>query len=194
MVKIFMRLGCSIEQTTQALSAPDRARPPALLLIFSREQQSVTLALVISFRVIVIDKILQRTSQRALAEQDQLRKTLMLCRANPSLREGIQIWTPRWQLNRPDSTGGERCPKRGTELRVPIMQRVTPAFQIPPTFIRGIARHLLHPGFIRMTGDARQADSSALQMNEEQHIVGHQATPRENFVANEVDPSQYCQM
>src|SRR5215472_10103683 len=95
-----------------------------------------------------------------LAEQDQLRKALLLCGANPSLGEGIQIWTARRQLNWPDSAGGDRRPERSTELRVPIMQRVMPTLQMPPTFIGRIARHPLHPGLIRITRDPRQADSS----------------------------------
>ena len=63
--------------------------------IVGGKQQNVALALVIPFRVKVLHELAQRTSQRGFAEQDQFRQALLLDRADPSFREGVQIRTAR---------------------------------------------------------------------------------------------------
>lgn len=46
--------------------------------------------------------------------------------------------------------------------------------------------HLLHPSLVRMTGDPGKGNPSALEMDEEEHVVGHQASPREDLHREEI--------
>jgi len=41
-----------------------------------------------------------------------------------------------------------------------------------------------------MPRDTGQAQPAALEVNEEQHIIGHQTPPREHFDSEEIDASQ----
>ena len=74
------------------------------------------------------------------------------------------------------------------------MQNVPPLVQASPGLTGGVAGHLLHPCLIRMVRDPCQADTATLQMNEEQNVIGHQATPSEDLHGEEVDPGQHGQM
>lgn len=60
------------QQPTQALSVPDCALRPTLTVVLGREQQNITLALVISFSVIVLDKLDRCAEDRAPVLSSQL--------------------------------------------------------------------------------------------------------------------------
>jgi hypothetical protein len=66
------------------------------------------------------------------------------------------------------------------------------AQQVAPAFIRRVAGHLLHPGFVGMSGNPRRADAPTLQLNEEQNTIRHQPSPREHFDREEINPGQNC--
>jgi hypothetical protein len=70
------------------------------------------------------------------------------------------------------------------------MQSITTVIQISPAFIGRITRYLFHPGFVGMPRDPSQAHTPALQVDEEQYVIGHQAAPAEHFDCEEVDSSQ----
>src|SRR3974390_255721 len=74
------------------------------------------------------------------------------------------------------------------------MQYVPPLIQKSPALAGGIPCHLLHPRLVWVRRNPGQADAAALQMNEEQYVVRHQATPSEDLHREEVDPSQHRQM
>src|SRR5215472_15046176 len=63
-----------------------------------------------------------------------------------------------------------------------------------PRFPGRVARHLLHPRLVRMPRDPGQLHATALQMNEEQDVVGDQSAPSKNLHRKEVDPGQHGQM
>jgi hypothetical protein len=52
-----------------------------------REKQLVAFTLMVAFAVIMRAELSQSPQQRALAEQDQLRKALLLDGANPTFRK-----------------------------------------------------------------------------------------------------------
>jgi hypothetical protein len=60
------------------------------------------------------------------------------------------------------------------------MQQITNLVLTQATFsFEGrIPRHLLHPALLRLIRDSRDGHLSGLQMEEEQHVVGHQSSPR----------------
>src|SRR5215472_4997349 len=74
------------------------------------------------------------------------------------------------------------------------MQYVPPLVQESPCLSGRIPCHLLHPRLVWVPRNPSQTDAAALQMNEKQNVVGHQATPSEDFYCEEVDPSQHGQM
>src|SRR5215472_9007137 len=45
-----------------------------------------------------------------------------------------------------------------------------------------------------MPRDPSQANTATLQVNEEQHVVGHQAAPAQHFDGEEIDAGQYRHM
>src|SRR5262245_16236731 len=87
------------QEPTQSLPALNRLRLLADIRI-TREQQDVTLALVISLGMIMLDVFVQRPPQGALAQQDHLGQALLLHRQDPALRIGIQVWTAGRQRER----------------------------------------------------------------------------------------------
>jgi len=110
----------------------------------------------------------------------------------PIFRRRIEVWTPRRELNRFYTTSRERRPK--DRAWVAIVQRVTSLIQISPGLAGRVARHLLHPWLVGIPGDSGHADTPTLQVNEEQDVVCHQATPGEHFDREEIDAGQYRHM
>src|SRR5215472_13833884 len=84
----------------------------------------------------------------------------------------------------------------GTRSRTwyPIMYCVAPLIRDSPSLHGRVARHLLRPRLVRMPRDPGQAHAAALQMNEEQYVVGDQPTPSKDLHSKEVDPGQNGQM
>src|SRR5262245_39677440 len=89
------------QEPTQSLPALNRLRLAAGLRI-TREQQDVTLALVIPLDMIMFDEFVRRPPQRALAQEDHFGQALLLHRPNPALRIGIEVWTAGRQRQRFD--------------------------------------------------------------------------------------------
>ena len=57
-----------------------------------------------------------------------------------------------------------------------------------------IPRDLLHPRLVRLNGDPGDVHPATLEMNEKQHVVGHQSTQREHLRHEEVAPRQQRQV
>ena len=74
------------------------------------------------------------------------------------------------------------------------MQYVLSLVQESPALPGRVASHLLHPSLVWVARNPGQTDAAALQMDEEQNVVGHQAAPSEDLDREEVDPSQHGQM
>ena len=53
------------------------------------------------------------------------------------------------------------------------------------------ASDLFHPFFSRMSGDPGYLHAPALQMDKEQHIIGHQTSPTEYFYSKEIATGQH---
>jgi hypothetical protein len=70
------------QEPTQSL--PALHGPSATEVRFAREQQDVTLALVISLGMTMSDEFVQRPPQRAPAQEDHLGQALLLHRPNPA--------------------------------------------------------------------------------------------------------------
>jgi hypothetical protein len=86
------------QKPTQSIAAPHR--PLALPIVCPRKQQDVTLPLMISFGMEMVDIVAQRPPQRALAEEDHFGQALLLDRPHPAFRVGIQVRTARRQRER----------------------------------------------------------------------------------------------
>jgi hypothetical protein len=84
------------QQSTKPLSALDGVLTLRHLL-WRRHEDHIALALVRAFLVIMGRVRGERMPQRAFTKQEQPRQHFFLHRANPPLREGIQIRRPRRQ-------------------------------------------------------------------------------------------------
>ena len=70
------------------------------------------------------------------------------------------------------------------------MQNVTAWMKVAPGFLGRAAGNLFHPLLIRVPGYAGDADAPALQMNEEQNVVGDESSQGEQFHGKEVSTRQ----
>jgi hypothetical protein len=77
------------------------------------------------------------------------------------------------------------------KLLVAVVQQVTTTVQIPGVLHGGVTCHLLHPARFRMSGDATQPDTSAAELDEEQHVVRHQPSPGQHLHGEEVRPGEH---
>src|ERR1022692_3857612 len=76
------------QQTTQSFLAPHNSALPARPSIRQWEQEPVLLALVITLLVVMGHVLLQRSAQRSLPEQDELRQAFLFHRSHPAFPYG----------------------------------------------------------------------------------------------------------
>src|SRR5262249_882021 len=88
------------QQAAQSLAALNM--PLAAGVCTPREQQDITLPLVIPFGMEMCDIFAQRSPQRALAKEDHLAQALLLHRPDPALRIGIKVRAARRRPQRLD--------------------------------------------------------------------------------------------
>lgn len=60
--------------------------------------------------------------------------------------------------------------------------------------IRQVARNLLHPFFCRVSSNAGKDDSSRLQLNREQNVIGDQPSPGQDLNRKEVHACNHRHM
>ena len=143
----------------------------------------------VPFPVIMAAVLCQDPRQRTFPQQNHFGQALLLYRADPALRERIQVRAFGRQLNRLHATACQRRPKRRTKPRVALVQHVTAGMMIAPSLLRRAASDLLHPFLVRMPGDAGYVHPSTLQVQKKQYIIGHQPAPTEHFHGEEIAPS-----
>src|SRR5262245_23998947 len=181
------------QEPTQSLPALNRLRLVGDIRI-TREQQDVSLALMIPLDMIMFDEFVQCPPQRALAQEDHFGQALLLHRPNPALRKGIRVRTAGRQRQRFDLTRGNDGPERPSVFGVPIVQEIATVPQDAASLHGHIAGHLLHPQLVWVNGDSRDVHPAAIKVDEEQHVVGHQSTQREHFGGEKVGPCQQRQV
>src|SRR5262249_35260880 len=81
------------QQAAQSLAALNM--PLAAGVCAPREQQDITLPLMIPFGMEMFDIFAQRSPQRALAKEDHLAQALLLHRPDPALRIGVKVRAAR---------------------------------------------------------------------------------------------------
>jgi hypothetical protein len=78
--------------------------------------------------MIVLHILLERMPERRFPKQDQPRQALLLDRAHPALRIGVEIRRPRRQRYSRDSGRIDELVKGGAVCPVPIMDEVLTSF------------------------------------------------------------------
>src|SRR6266481_7778845 len=126
----------------------------------------------VSLSMVVLGESRYRSPQGRLAAQNQLRQAFLSYRSHPSLRECVQIRTPRRQPQRLHSPGLQYLAERFAELGVPIMQQISAGVQTSQFLQRRVSSHLLHRHSVGMIRDSSDRYPLVAQMNEEQHIIG----------------------
>src|SRR5215471_10433263 len=106
--------------------------------------------------------------ERRFPKEDESRETLLLDRAHPALRVGVQIWRPRRQGHPRDPGCVNYLLKGRTIFSIPVVDEILSGGQEAPLFHGHVARHLDHPGFIGMRCDACDMDLPAAQMDEKE--------------------------
>ncbi len=180
-----------LQQPAQSLLASHDPPTGGVLGICPRKQQLIVFALMISLSLIMFAEVPKGAAQGGFTEQDQLGKTLALDRANPTFRVTVQIGAAGRQGHAVDPAGREGLAEIRAELRVAIVQHVAAPFQIAHILQRRVASHLLHPVRVRMSSDPGESYAPRLQLNEEQDVVRHQASPAQHLHREEIGSSEH---
>jgi hypothetical protein len=87
-----------LQEAAQSLLAAHFAIAGTHPLFSRRKKQNISFTLMVSLSMVVLGESRYRSPQGRLAEQNQTRQAFPFYRSHPSLRECVQIRTPRWQL------------------------------------------------------------------------------------------------
>ena len=89
-----------------------------------------------------------------------------------------------------DPHGRQHIFECGTEFGVSVVQHVTALAEYFRRVADSIASHLRHPRFGRMSGDAGERHPPALQVEEEEDVIGNETTPGQDLDGEEVCPGK----
>ena len=104
-VKVSSDLGRELEQAAQAIAT---VNGPALRrYVHRREEEKITFALVVAFKMMMFNVLSQRSAQRSFTKENELGQAFLPHRADPSLGKSVQIWTSRRQSQGPYTTGSQ---------------------------------------------------------------------------------------
>src|SRR6266851_98860 len=141
--------------------------------------------------MIMLHILLERMPEGTFSKQDEPRERFLLHGAYPALGVGVQIRRPRRQGHPLDSGGVDHLLKDWAVLPISVMDEVLPGSQEAPFVHRDVPRHLHHPRLIGMRCHARDMDLTAAQMDEKEHVIGHQPTPCPHLGGEEVGGYQH---
>ena len=83
--------------------------------------------------------------------------------------------------NRPEGSG---------VFRIAVMQKIATVSKGAAALHGRVPGDLLHPLLVRMIGDPGNVNPAALEMDKEEDVVSHQASPREDLHREEVGACQ----
>ena len=81
-------------------------------------------------------------------------------------------------------------PEGSRVFRIAIMQKIATVSKGAASLHGRVPSHLLHPLLVWVIGDPGNVNPAALEMDEEEHVGGHQARPREDLRCEEVGARQ----
>jgi hypothetical protein len=76
------------------------------------------------------------------------------------------------------------------EFRVAVVEHVPLFLQLPRLLVNRVAGNLRHPLLGWMARNAGQSDTPGLEMQQEQAVVGDQATPSQHFHGEKINPRE----
>ena len=80
-------------------------------------------------------------------------------------------------------------PEGSGVFRIAIMQKVATLSKGAASPHGHVPSHLLHPLLVRVIGDPGNVNSAALEMDDKEHVVGHQASPRKDLTVKKSVPA-----
>src|SRR5262245_34554039 len=118
------------------------------VLADGRKEEHVVLPLVIPLVMKMLHVLCQRMPERRFSKEDKPRETLLLDRAHPALRVGVQIRRP-WRERHPRDPGCVNDVLKGWAVfPIPVVDEVLARRQEAPLLHGHIAGHLDHPRLI----------------------------------------------
>jgi hypothetical protein len=130
-VVVWSKNSCGFARVVfQESSKPFAALQRALalcVLVDRRKEQHIALALMIPLVMKMRHILRQRMAERRFSKEDRPREALLLDRAHPTLRRGIQVGRSGWQDHALDPGIIDELLKRGAELGVAVMDYIAMA-------------------------------------------------------------------
>jgi hypothetical protein len=122
----------------------------------------------VSFVMVVFDERVNRTAQRAFANENQSIQARFLDRPHEALRVRVEIWRTWGQADRFDASRSQGVTKRVGEAWISIVKEETFPSQASINRIRELATALDHPGTVRLGEDTGNLHPSRRQVDHEQ--------------------------
>jgi len=152
----------------------------------------VAQSLVGPFEVIVLDELANRPVERSLTEQDHAVQALLLDRAYESFGEGVAV---RSSVGREhgDNPAVLQCPTELlSELAVAVADQQPVGEEESVHSVGQVSGDLRHERFAGSGGGASDVNSSTLEVDQEQGVVGNEALWGPHFGGEEVRRSHFA--
>jgi tetratricopeptide (TPR) repeat protein len=157
-----------VEEAAEALAPSDL---PTALKIFSLDQ-FVAEPLVIPFTVVVHDVFGERTTKVSFAERNQPIQAFLLDRPYKSLRVSIAVRRAERDLDGPDAGRLKEVLDIRAPFPVAVADQDSSIAEHPVGCIRDRPAHLPHEGLVRVRRGPDNPDSSRMQFDHKQRVVG----------------------
>ena len=160
------------EQAAQSLTTSHL--PVRTADAFFRFEQRVPEPLMVALSVIMMDELSDGTAQRLLTEEDHPLQALALDRQNKPFDVSVQIRRTVRQPNDVSSGVLEQIAKLRGELLVAVQDEESLAAQKAVEWVGEIPTDLHHERAVRPRSDSGNVYFSRRQLDDDEHIVGHE--------------------
>jgi hypothetical protein len=172
-----------IQQATEALIFEDFSSRCRQSII--REGDHVLNALMISLGVVVGKVFADYMAKAAFAKQHEMLQAFFLDGPDEAFGKGIEVRGAGRQAYRLDACRFQQRFEGSRELGVPVVNQVATGLQLAIEAAH-FPCNLFDPGFVRAVRDPAENHFAGPNLNEEQHIAGHQSPARPHFFREEV--------
>ncbi len=150
------------------------------------ERDDVAETLMVSFPVIVDEIRFESPTERGLPEQDHPGETLRLYREHEPFRVGVQVRALWGQLDRFHAGRLQDIVEPLREVAVTVVEQVLAGRKETDVGHCDVPCHLRHPDIVGVPRQPGDVDSTRCDVDEEEHVVRHEAGLRPDLRREEV--------
>src|SRR5262245_45901101 len=121
--------------------------------------------------MVMVHELSNGSPEVLLAERDDSLQALGLGGQDEPFRIGVEVWTPGRQKHWSHAAIPKHAPEGSSVQRVPVENEVAHTSEEPVLRVGQLPGGLLHPGFVRLTGESCDLHRACLEAHHRASVI-----------------------